>query len=75
MMTDESAQRAADAEANKSTYSAVMRGSAEFGVPFSLGLTMFFTQLVMASGIATALVASILTYIAVLVIVKMFFSH
>lgn len=74
-MTENLEQNVTDAEANKATYRAVMRVSAEFGVPFSLGLTMFFTQLIMASGIMTAFVSGIVTAIAVLVIVKMFFSH
>jgi len=74
-MVDESTQRAMDAEEHRKSYESVMRFSAEFGVPFSLALAMFFTQLVMASGIGVAIVAAVLVHLAVFFIVKMFFSH
>lgn len=74
-MVDEATQRALDAEANRRSYEAVMGFSAEFGVPFSLALTMFFTQLVLANGIGTAIVTAVLVHLAVFFIVKMFFSH
>lgn len=74
-MADNAMQRAADAEQNRKTYQAVMRFSAEVGVPFCLALGMFFTQLVMANGIGVAAVAGILVYVATFIVVKLFFSH
>jgi len=74
-MTDDTAQRLQDAEEHRQSYSAIMKRSAEFGVPFALGLTMFFTQLVMANGVLFALLAGVITHVLVLVIVKTFFSH
>lgn len=74
-MTDETLQRAQDAEENRKAYEAVMKVSAEFGVPFSLALTMFFTSLVMANGIWVSLFAGVAVYVFVYLIVKFFFSH
>lgn len=74
-MADNAMQRAADAEQNRKTYQAVMKFSAEVGVPFCLGLSMFFTQLVLANGIGVALVTGVIVHIAVYIIVKLFFSH
>lgn len=74
-MADDTAQRALDAEEHKKTYDSVMRATGEFGVPFCLALTMFFTNLVMANGIGTAVIFSVITYFAVFFIVKAFFSH
>ena len=74
-MTDETLQRAQDAEEHRRTYEAVMKASAEFGVPISLALTMFFTNLVMANGVVTAIVAGVAVYVFVYIIVKLFFSH
>lgn len=74
-MSDNSAQRLEDAEENRKAYEAVMKVGAEFGVPFALALTMFFTNLVMANGVVMAFFAGAITYVAVYVIVKMFFSH
>jgi hypothetical protein len=75
MMADETVQRSMDAEEHRKTYQAVMKASAEVGVPFCLALTMFFTNLVLANGVWTAIVAGIVTYIAVYIIVRLFFSH
>ena len=74
-MTDESIQRAADAEEHRQDYQAIMKASAEIGVPFCLALTVFFTNLVMVNGIPLALFGAILTYVFVYFIVKTFFSH
>ncbi len=74
-MADNALQRAADAEQNRKTYQAVMKFSAEVGVPFCLGLSMFFTQLVLANGVGTALVSGVIVYVLVYIIVKLFFSH
>ncbi len=74
-MVEETVKPALDAEDHRKTYGAVMRVSSEIGVPFSLALTMFFTNLVLANGIGVALAAAILTYFAVFFVVKAFFSH
>ena len=74
-MTDEAAQRLADAEDNKKTYSAIMDASAQIGVPAALGLTMFFTQLVLANGVFFAAITGFVTAIFSFAIVKLFFSH
>lgn len=52
-----------------------MKFGAEFGVPFSLALTMFFTNLVMANGFWVALFAGVAVHVFVFLIVKLFFSH
>ncbi len=64
-----------DDEMNRNTYKAVMDFSGKFGVPLSLGLTMFSTQLVLANGVFAAFASGVLTIVFVFVIVKMFFSH
>lgn len=64
-----------DPEEHRQTYEGVMRASGEIGVPFSLALTMFFTNLVLANGVGVALIAAIATYIAAFFIVRAFFSH
>ena len=74
-MTDETLQRAQDAEEHRKSYEGIMKASAEIGVPFCLALTMFFTNLVMANGIWLALFAGVAVYVLVFLIVKTFFSH
>ena len=74
-MADDSAQRAADAQEHVKIYKGVMKASGEFGVPFSLGLTAFFANLVMRNGIGMAIVAFILVYVFSWWVVRTFFSH
>lgn len=74
-MAQDAAQRTQDAEEHRKTYRAIMKASGEVGVPFCLALTVFFTNLVLANGVGTALVAAVITYLAVFFIVKTFFSH
>ncbi len=79
-MTEEPTDAAAtrdrmDPETQRRTYKAIMRASAEIGVPFALALTTFFTNLVMANGVGMALVGAVATYLFVFAVVKMFFSH
>lgn len=74
-MTDDALQREADAEQHVKSYEAVMKAGAEFGVPFALALTMFFTSLVMANGIWLSLFAGIAVHVFVFFVVKTFFSH
>lgn len=73
-MTDEAIQRAHDAEEHRKSYQDIMTASTHFGVPFALALTMFFTNLVMAHGLLTALIAGVFTYVFAFLIVKLFFS-
>ncbi len=74
-MTDEALQRAQDAEEHRRSYQGIMKAASEIGVPFSLGLAMFFTQLVMANGVLFALFAGVVVYFFVYIVVKLFFSH
>jgi len=74
-MTDETTQRLHDAEEHRRSYEAIMRASAEIGVPFAMALAMFFTSLVMANGIWVSLFAGVAVYLFVFFVVKMFFSH
>ena len=74
-MTDDTMQRVQDAEEHKRSYHGIMKACTEIGVPFSLGLTMFFTQLVMANGLMAAILSGIVVYVLVYLVVKMFFSH
>lgn len=75
MMADEAAQRTQDAEEHRKTYHAIMRASGEVGVPFSLALTVFFTNLVLANGIGLAILGGVITYLFVFFVVRTFFSH
>ena len=74
-MTNEAVQREQDAEEHRRAYQAIMRAGAEFGVPFALALTMFFTNLVMANGFWVATLAGAAIYVFVFLVVKLFFSH
>lgn len=74
-MTDETQQRLQDAEEHRKDYEGIMGASIEVGVPFAMGITMFFTQLVMANGVLFGVLAAIATYVFVYLIVKTFFSH
>ena len=74
-MTDEAIQRVQDAEEHKKSYDGIMKASTEIGVPFCLGLTMFFTSLVMANGLLLSTVLGVVVYVFAHVIVKLFFSH
>lgn len=74
-MTEDAMQLSKDAEEHRSSYKAIMKASAEIGVPFALALTMFFTSLVLANGIWMSLFAGVAVYIFVYFIVKTFFSH
>jgi len=73
-MTDDAAQRLADAEEHRRDYISIMKAAGEIGVPFTLGLTVFFTNLVLANG-WWSLLAGVITYVVVFLIVKTFFSH
>lgn len=68
-------QSSLDSAENQQTYGAVMKVGAEFGVPFCLALTMFFTNLVMANGVIAAFVTAVVTYLFSFFVVKAFFSH
>ena len=74
-MTDDAIQRSQDAEEHFKSYKAVMKAGSEIGVPFTLALTMFFTNLVMANGIWLSLLLGVITYVFVFFVVKTFFSH
>lgn len=74
-MAEDTAQRTLDAEEHRRTYVRIMKATGEIAVPFTLGLTAFFTNLVMRNGLGTAVVAFIVTYLFVWFIVRTFFSH
>ena len=64
-----------DIEDQKKTYVGVMKFSGFWGMPASIGLGVFFTSLLVGSGIPVAILMFILTFIFVRVGVKMFFAH
>lgn len=72
---DEAKQRAADAEEHRRIYQGIMKKSAEIGVPFSLALTMFFTQLVLANGMFVAILSFVGVYLFVWWVSRTFFTH
>ncbi|MCB2113770.1 MAG: hypothetical protein R3C42_02725 [Parvularculaceae bacterium] len=72
---DDTAQRVADAEEHQKIYKGIMRASAHVGVPFGLGLAMFFTQLVLANGIGVALASFVVVFALVWWVAKTFFMH
>ena len=74
-MVDDAQQRAADAEEHRKIYKGIMKASAEVGVPFCMGLAMFFTQLVLANGIGVAFVSLVGVYLLVWWVVRTFFTH
>jgi len=72
---DEAKQRTADAEEHRKIYQGIMKASTEVGVPLCMGLAMFFTQLVLAHGVAVAFISFFVVYLAVWWVVKTFFTH
>ena len=74
-MTDEITQRVKDDEEHKKSYRGIMGAATEIGVPFSLGLTMMFTSLVMANGVLLSILLGVAVYVFSHLIVKTFFSH
>lgn len=74
-MADETAQSVLDAEEHRKTYVRIMKATGEVGVPFCLGLAVFFTNLVIHNGLGLALVAFVFTYLLVWFVVRTFFSH
>ncbi len=71
---DEAKQRLQDADEHRKIYDGIMKNSAQVGVPLSLGLAMFFTQLVMGNGF-WSVPWFIATYLFVWWVAKTFFSH
>lgn len=74
-MTDETIQRAQDAEEHTKSYEAIMGAATAVGVPFSMALTMFFTGLATRSGVLMSILLAVVVYIFAHIIVKLFFSH
>jgi hypothetical protein len=74
-MSEETSQRAQDAEAHRKSYEALMRFSSEIVFPFALALTMFFTNLVLGHGLGVSILAGAATYGFIYFVVKTFFSH
>ena len=74
-MTDETMQRAHDAEEHRRSYDAIMKASTEVGVPFSMALAMFFTSLVMRNGVILSIVLGVAVYVLAHIVVKLFFTH
>ncbi|MCA8888967.1 MAG: hypothetical protein KDA46_09070 [Parvularculaceae bacterium] len=72
-MADDAAQRAMDAQEHKKNYDSVMKVGTQFGVPFLLSLTMFFTQLTMGHGLWSVF-WFVVTYLFSWYVVKTFFS-
>lgn len=70
---DDAKQRLADAQEHRKIYDGIMKNSAQIGVPLTMGLAMFFTQLVMGNG-WWALPWFIATYVLVWWVAKTFFS-
>lgn len=73
-MAGNAAQDKLDAEHHRRTYKAILNWSSEHGVPGALGLTAFFTMLVRANGLLTAIVAFVVTYLVVHMVARTFFS-
>lgn len=73
--TDEAKQHTADAEERRKIYKGIMKGATEVGVPLCLGLAMFFTQLVMASGLGVAFISFVVVYLFSWWVVRTFFTH
>jgi len=74
-MTEEITQSVKDAEEHRKSYDDIMTASTHIGVPLVMALAVFFTNLVMANGVLTALLAGVVTYVFIFLIVKSFFSH
>lgn len=73
-MISESTQRTLDAEDHRKDYKSIMKFGLEVGLPFCMGLAMFFTQLLLDAGV-WSVAWFLVTYVIVAVIVKTFFSH
>lgn len=74
-MTEETTQKVHDTEERKKSYEGIMGAATEVGVPAALGLTMFFTSLVMANGFVLSILLGAAVYVFAHIIVKVFFSH
>ncbi len=72
---DEAQRKSEDAEEHRKIYKGVMKASAEVGVPLTMGLAMFFTQLVLANGIGVAFISFVGVYVFVWWVAKTFFIH
>lgn len=70
---DDSTKRHQDAEEHRKIYEGIMKNSAQVGVPLTMGLAMFFTQLVMGNGWWAPLWFAA-TYLFVWWVAKTFFS-
>ncbi len=64
-----------DVTEQKTTYERVMGFGSRHGVGISLGLSVFFTLLLIKSGLIAAFFGALITYIVTYFIVKMFFTH
>ncbi len=71
---DDAHQRLQDAEEHRKIYEGIMKNAARVGVPLTMGLAMFFTQLVMGNGWWAPL-WFLATYLLVWWVAKTFFSH
>ncbi|MFN0025531.1 MAG: hypothetical protein ACKVS5_16690 [Parvularculaceae bacterium] len=71
---DDAQQRNEDAEQHRKIYKGIMTASARIGVPLTMGLAMFFTQLVLGNGWWAPLWFAA-TYLFVWWVAKTFFSH
>jgi Flp pilus assembly protein TadB len=70
---DDAKQRLQDADEHRKSYDGIMKNSALVGVPLTMGLAMFFTQLVMGNGWWAPL-WFVATYLFVWWVAKTFFS-
>ncbi|MDZ7627676.1 MAG: hypothetical protein U5J99_04605 [Parvularculaceae bacterium] len=71
---DDAKQQMADAEQHRRIYDGIMKNAAQVGVPLTMALAMFFTQLVMGNGF-WSVPWFFATYLLVWWVAKTFFSH
>ena len=64
-----------DVSDQNATYNGVMKFTGQWGAPFSIGLAVFFTALLVNAGILGGIVAFILSFIATRWVLMTFFAH
>lgn len=64
-----------DASMQQSTYHGVMTWSSRVGVPGCLAASMFFSSLLVQSGVFVATILAVVTFLFVHFVVRTFFSH
>ena len=64
-----------DVSDQRKTYERVMGFGSKHGVGLSMALALFFTMLLLDTGILAAMIGAFVCYLAIYWIVRLFFTH